>query len=162
MRCDIFDEYGNYKYPSNVELPEPNTATSMPCGDAISRLAVLDGIDKYIYKAQSTGTQDNFYSFAELVVKELPSVNPQSKAEQFAEWVAREIFDENWEYNKDAFAEIACRKLAKLGIVRAKGDEWELVESHKSAYNKCPICANRNKNCQFGSLDCHFEEQTDV
>ena len=48
----------------------------------------------------------------------------------FARWVAREIFDENWEYNKDAnFAEIACRKLEKLGIVRAKGDEWELVES---------------------------------
>ena len=37
-----------------------------------------------------------------------------------------------WEYNKDSFAEIACRKLAKLGIVRAKGDEWELVESEAS------------------------------
>ena len=46
----------------------------------------------------------------------------------FAKWVATEIFDE-WEYNKDSFAEIACRKLAKLGIVRAKGDEWELIES---------------------------------
>lgn len=46
----------------------------------------------------------------------------------FARWVATEIFDDNWEYNKDAFAEIACRKLAKLGIVRSKGDEWELVE----------------------------------
>ena len=50
------------------------------------------------------------------------------KTEQFAEWVATEIFDDMWEYNKDAFAEIACRKLEKLGIVRAKGDEWELVE----------------------------------
>ena len=48
-----------------------------PCNDAISRQAVLDGIDTYIYKAQSTGTQDDFYSFAELVVKQLPSVNPQ-------------------------------------------------------------------------------------
>lgn len=46
----------------------------------------------------------------------------------FARWVASEIFDE-WEYNKDSFAEIACRKLEKLGIVRAKGDEWELIES---------------------------------
>lgn len=46
----------------------------------------------------------------------------------FAKWVATEIFDDNWEYNKDAFAEIACRKLAKLGIVRAKSDKWELVE----------------------------------
>ena len=53
----------------------------------------------------------------------------EPKTGQFAKWVATEIFDENWDYNKDAFAEIACRKLAKLGIVRAKGDEWELVES---------------------------------
>ena len=54
------------------------------------------------------------------------------KMEQFAKWVATEIFDDMWEYNKDSFAEIACRKLAKLGIVRAKGDEWELVESEAS------------------------------
>lgn len=52
--------------------------------------------------------------------------------EQFAKWVATEIFGDMWEYNKDAFTEIACRKLAKLGIVRANGDEWELVEPQKS------------------------------
>lgn len=56
----------------------------------------------------------------------------EPKTEQFAKWVATEIFDDNWEYNKDAFAEIACRKLAKLGIVRAKGNEWELVEPQES------------------------------
>lgn len=61
-------------------------------------------------------------------IKGMPSVKPQEDYKEFAEWVAREIFDDMWEYNKDAFAEIACRKLAKLGIVRAKGDEWELVE----------------------------------
>ena len=54
------------------------------------------------------------------------------KMEQFAKWVAEEIFDNMWEYNKESFAEIACRKLAKLGIVRAKGDEWELVEPQES------------------------------
>ena len=54
------------------------------------------------------------------------------KTEQFAKWVATEIFDDMWEYNKDAFAEIACRKLEKLGIVRVKGDEWELVDPHES------------------------------
>ena len=54
------------------------------------------------------------------------------ETEQFAKWVAREIFDEMWEYNQDAFVEIACRKLAKLGIVRAKGDEWELAEPQES------------------------------
>ena len=52
----------------------------------------------------------------------------EQEPDSFVRWVAREIFDEMWEYNKDAFAEIACRKLAKLGIVRAKGDEWELIE----------------------------------
>ena len=52
--------------------------------------------------------------------------------EKFAEWVAREIFDDMWEYNKDAFAEIACRKLEKMGIVKANGDEWELVEPQES------------------------------
>ena len=46
----------------------------------------------------------------------------------FAKWVATEIFDDMWEYNKDSFAEIACRKLEKLGIVREKDYEWELVE----------------------------------
>lgn len=57
---------------------------------------------------------------------------PTEWTREFAEWVAREIFDDMWEYNKDAFAEIACRKLAKLGIVREKGDEWELVELQES------------------------------
>lgn len=51
-----------------------------------------------------------------------------SEAEEFAKWVASEIFSEAWEDNKDAFAEIACRKLAKMGIVRTSGDYWELVE----------------------------------
>ena len=50
----------------------------------------------------------------------------------FARWVATVIFDDTREYNKDAFAELACRKLAKLGIVRAKGNEWELVEPQES------------------------------
>ena len=59
----------------------------------------------------------------------IKALEQEPKMEQFAKWVATEIFDDMWEYNKDSFAEIACRKLAKLGIVRAKGDEWELVET---------------------------------
>lgn len=50
-----------------------------PCEDAVSRQAVLDGVDRYIYKSQSTGTQDDFYSFAELVVKALPPVTPKPR-----------------------------------------------------------------------------------
>lgn len=60
----------------------------------------------------------------------------EQESDDFARWVATEIFDDNWEYNKDAFAEIACRKLEKLGIVRAKGDEWELVEPQESEDNE--------------------------
>ena len=62
----------------------------------------------------------------------IKALEQEPKTEQFAKWVATEIFDDMWEYNKDSFAEIACRKLAKLGVVRAKGDEWELVESEAS------------------------------
>ena len=63
----------------------------------------------------------------------IKSLEQDSESEQFAKWVAREIFDDDWdEYNKDAFEEIACRKLAKLGIVRANGDNWELIETQES------------------------------
>ena len=68
----------------------------------------------------------------EEVEEVIEAIEQEPKMEQFAKWVATEIFDDMWEYNKDSFAEIACRKLAKLGIVRAKGDEWELVESEAS------------------------------
>lgn len=52
---------------------------------------------------------------------------------QFAKWVATEIFSKDWDdNNKDGFTEIACRKLAKLGLVRANGDEWELGRTVES------------------------------
>lgn len=47
------------------------------CEDAISREAVIDGIDRYIEKTQSTSVIDNFISFKELVIKHLPSITPQ-------------------------------------------------------------------------------------
>ena len=68
----------------------------------------------------------------EEVEEVINALEQEPKTEQFAKWVATEIFDDMWEYNKDSFAEIACRKLTKLGIVRAKGDEWELVENEAS------------------------------
>lgn len=98
-----------------------------PCEDAISRQAVLDCLTATNLK------KFDFILDARDKIKNLPTVNPQEpKTEQFAKWVAEEIFDENWEYNKDAFAELACRKLAKLGIVRAKGDVWELIGVQES------------------------------
>ena len=75
---------------------------------------------------QNVEDLNNAYDVAIKALEQSPEMD------QFAKWVATEIFDDMWEYNKDSFAEIACRKLAKLGIVRAKGDEWELVESQES------------------------------
>ena len=77
--CDVFDEYGNYKYPSDVELTEPNTATSMPCEDAIGRSVMLDSIGH--------GTT---YTSADLqrIIKDLPSVNPQPKT---GHWIKDDI-----------------------------------------------------------------------
>lgn len=79
-----------------------------------------------------TATQQEVCKFFANLMDVLEKQMQEPKTEQFAEWVAREIFDDMWEYNKDAFAEIACRKLEKLGIVRAKGNEWELIESQES------------------------------
>ena len=75
---------------------------------------------------QNVEDLNNAYDVAIKALEQSPEMD------QFAKWVAAEIFDDMWEYNKDSFAEIACRKLAKLGIVRAKGDEWELVEPQES------------------------------
>lgn len=99
-----------------------------PCEDAISRQAMLDLAKKGVLI--SNGNHESVCK----AINDLPSVNPQyPNTEQFAKWVATEIFDDNWEYNKDAFAEIACRKLTKLGIVKAKGDEWELIKSQEGS-----------------------------
>lgn len=86
----------------------------------VEAIAILDGF-KY-----NPLLNDEHFEALEMAVKAL------SEDKQFAEWVAREIFDDMWEYNQNSFAEIACRKLAKLGIVREKGDEWELIETQES------------------------------
>lgn len=74
----------------------------------------------------------------------IKALDQEAEAVQFVKWVTTEIFDDNWEYNKDAFAEIACRKLAKLGIVRENGDKWELVEQQKSEDNYDARRSNKN------------------
>ena len=62
----------------------------------------------------------------------IEALEQESKVEQFAKWVAEEIFSELWEVNYGSFAEIACRKLAKLGIVKSEGDKWVLFEPQES------------------------------
>lgn len=58
-----------------------------------------------------------------------PSI--QQEYRSFAEWVTYELFSDNWEYNRGGFEEIACRKLAKLGLVKAEGDKWVKTESEE-------------------------------
>lgn len=71
---------------------------------------------------------EQHYEAKQMAIKALEQ-EPATDYKTFAEWVAKEIFSEEWEFNKDAFAEIACRKLAKLGIVKVDGDKWVLRES---------------------------------
>ncbi len=60
-----------------------------PCEDCISRKTVRQALDKYIQKAQSNGTKDDLISFEELVIKNLPSVQPKAKT---GHWI--EVIDE--------------------------------------------------------------------
>lgn len=92
-------------------------------------IEIIDFLKKYTDGKQNTEKVEISVLQLNRVIKTLEQ---EPKTEQFAKWVASEIFDDMWKYNKDAFAELACRKLAKLGIVRAKGDEWELVEPQES------------------------------
>ena len=82
--CDVFDEYGNYKYPSDVELTEPNTATSMPCEDAVSRQEVFNlmrGLTRWCVRSED-GKFNNvglLYDDVMFGIDGLPPVNPQPK-----------------------------------------------------------------------------------
>lgn len=55
---------------------------------------------------------------------------PKADYKSFCEWIASEIFSEEWEFNKNSFEEIACRKLSKLGIVKADEGKW-VMESEE-------------------------------
>lgn len=75
------------RYERKTALHENKSAFDMaikslsaePCEDAISRQAVINEVDNYIEKAQSTSVIDDFISFEELVVKALPPVTPKQK-----------------------------------------------------------------------------------
>ena len=102
--------------------------------DAISRQAVLNGIDTYINKAQSIGTQDDFYSFAELVVKELPPVTPQPK---IGHWISHKEHCENLGVMPSGLGAYKWCSNCDCGI--------DVREWHKNNYNYCPNCGIRMK-----------------
>lgn len=64
------------------------------------------------------------------------------------------------EYGKVKGADYMLQRFFDILNTEVEPENTE-VESQGSAYDKCPICIHRNKNCQFGSLDCHFEERID-
>ena len=78
---------GNYRYTIQKYLEAKKMAikalSAEPCEDAISRQAVINEVDNYIEKAQSTSVIDDFISFEELVVKALPPVTPKQKMGQW-------------------------------------------------------------------------------
>lgn len=117
---------------------------NIQCEDAISRQAVLETLDNMDNALDEDRTIENYKELLKECYEVLPLVNLQEpcddvisrQAEQFARWVAKELFDDIWEDNPnafDGFAELACRKLEKLGFVRANGGEWELVEPQEGS-----------------------------
>ena len=94
-----------------------NNLTNMTPGEAKSKLIDLFGhLNRY-------GNPHDHYEDAINIGVE--AIDCYENYKDFAEWVTSEIFDEGWDNNKDAFAEIACRKLEKLGLVKANGKLWE-------------------------------------
>ena len=65
-----------------LEHPEKNVVTIVPCGDAISRQAVLDIIrfeDKWLLDAKNHNADTEIaFSGMKSKVSDLPSVNPQN------------------------------------------------------------------------------------
>lgn len=53
----------------------------------------------------------------------------QNPYKDFCEFVAKMVLRDDFEENAGANAELLCRKLSKLGIVKADKDKWVLAES---------------------------------
>ena len=135
------------------------------CEDAIRREDALQALCKAVHKNDDTipcsnqresclWSKTKVQDYAREIWK-LPSVTPQPKT---GHWISHydEDAKEGW-YECDR-----CHTERAFNTKFCPDCGRRMVEPQESAYAKCPICANRNKSCQFGSLDCHFEEQIDV
>lgn len=103
-----------------------------PCEDAISRQAVINGIDNYIEKVQSTGAKDDFISFEELVVKALPPVTPQPKT---GHWISHKEHCENLGVMPSGLGAYKWCSNCDCGI--------DVMEWHRTDYNYCPNCGTK-------------------
>lgn len=114
-------------------------ALEQPCEDTVSRQAVFEALNSI------NGTSELDKAFE--VIEKLPSVTlihtetvtefadrcrecgtRYSRYKDFCEYVAKMVLKDDFEENAGANAEFLCRKLSKLGIVKADEDEWVLAE----------------------------------
>lgn len=140
--CDVFDEYGNYKYPSDVELIEPNTATSMPCGDAISRQAVLDlmrSLPKW-YVRSKDGKYNNVGLLYDDVMFGIDNLSPVTPKQRTGHWIetAEEYYKAVNEYgggvNEDTpyfVDDIACSECLSM---------FSVIDNETERFDCCPHC----------------------
>lgn len=84
----------------------------------------IEQLERISNHLSSIGETEDYTDIAIQALEQEPKTDYKS----FAEWVADEIFSDEWEFNKDGFEEIACRKLSKLGLVKADGDKWVRME----------------------------------
>ena len=113
--CDVFDEYGNYKYPSDFELIEPNTATSVPCDGAISRQAVLDLAKKGVLVSNG-----NYKSVCK-AINELPPVNPTKTGYWIDTGSGQECSEcHEIQYGYDSFR-FYCAKCGSKNVAESEG-----------------------------------------
>lgn len=118
--CDVFDEYGNYKYPSDVELTEPNTATSMPCEDAISREDALMALT-----GEWTELTDEIIHRFIKRIKALPPVHSQPNKEDIhreREQAYMRGYEDGGRKYRTEQSEDAISRQEALGCCR---NEWE-------------------------------------
>ena len=149
--CDVFDKYGNYKYPSDIELTEPNTATSTPCTDSVSRQAVLE-----MAYDMSEIDGEHFTEPCMVVdvkdIEQMPSVIP---TERTGHWVD----DGRYEYFvcnqcKAEFERFSERKSFFIGILIAVSKL-----SSKSSSGK-PLVSFPNKINTFSNFEKSTSEYT--
>lgn len=116
-----------------------------PCEDCVSRESVIELMNMMIDKSNSF----NYYDIENETLEKisnLPSVTPKGvtvtefadrcrecgtrygRYKDFCEYVAKMVLKDDFEENAGANAEFLCRKLSKLGIVKADEDEWVLAE----------------------------------
>lgn len=126
-----------------VENLPPVTPAQMESEDVVSRAEVISAFDKWIKSREDFAEHPVWFARS---LASLPSVAPKcatvtefadrcrecgaryGRYKDFCEFVAKMVLRDDFEENAGANAEFLCRKLSKLGIVKAEGENWLLAE----------------------------------